>query len=58
MWLLIDAGLVKGNFLDTGHGKVCRLRCLTWKGYEFLDNIRKDVTWERIKETARQKGVE
>lgn len=58
MWLLIDAGLVKGSCLDTGHGKVCRLRCLTWEGCEFLDNIRKDATWEKIKETAQQKGLE
>lgn len=58
MWLLLDAGFVNGTCLDTGRGQFCNLRELTWKGCEFLDTIRTDKAWERIKETAEQKGLE
>lgn len=31
---------------------------LTWDGHEFLDKIRNEETWNKIKTTARAKGVE
>ena len=30
---------------------------LTWEGHEFLDKIRADTTWNKIKTYAREKGV-
>ena len=58
MWLLVDAKLVIGSCVDTGNGQFCHVRLLTWKGSDFLNNIRKDTMWERIKETAEKKGLE
>lgn len=31
---------------------------LTWQGHEFLDSIRESGLWNRIKASARQKGIE
>lgn len=58
MGLLIDAGLLKGTCLDTGDGRFCHAMRLTWTGYEFLDEIRKDAAWEKIKETVENKGLD
>ena len=33
-------------------------RALTWEGREFLDKIRKDTVWNKVKTTAKEKGVE
>lgn len=58
MGLLVDAGLVVGNCLDTNSGRFCHVRRLTWEGCEFLDEIRRDAAWEKIKETVEKKGLD
>jgi hypothetical protein len=59
MWLLIESGMVEGGGREPGsgppHAFVHRLR---WPGHELLDSIRGDTVWNRIKATARDKGVD
>ncbi len=58
MWLLIDAGLVDGNSTDTVSSRMCFARRLTWAGCEFLDGIKKDSNWNKVKETAKSRGLD
>lgn len=30
---------------------------LTWEGYDFLDKIRDDSVWKKVKDTAKEHGV-
>lgn len=59
MRLLIESSLAVGNCPEMlsgpSHGWLTRL---TWDGHELLDNIRRDTVWNKIKETARIKGVD
>lgn len=49
MRLLLDAGLIKGRRSpEAGSPKICFER-LTWAGHEFLDVIRNDSIWHRLK---------
>jgi hypothetical protein len=58
MVLLKEAGFVAGSCLDTGQGHICNISRLTWQGQEFLDSIKKDARWEKVKETAQAKGID
>ena len=60
MWLLINAGFAEGGGRDLdamGPPYAFVLR-LTWPGHELLDEMRADTTWNKIKDTAREKGIE
>lgn len=57
MRLLYDAGLIDGidssaimriHFMASG---------LTWEGHEFLDKIRADTVWNKVKVGASEKGL-
>src|SRR5689334_1070505 len=57
--LLWKAGFIEG--LDTSYvdlGEAVDVRGLTWKGHELLDTLRSKSVWERIKTTAKEKGIE
>ena len=57
--LLIEAGLIDGN-CNSLSGKTplhCRATRLTWEGHEFLDRIRSDTVWNRVKGLARERGL-
>lgn len=60
MWLLINHGFVKGGGrdLDSMGPSHAFINQLTWPGNELLDEMRADTTWNRIKDTAREKGIE
>jgi hypothetical protein len=52
--LLIEAGLIEGNVIrfsdgETGHNFIRRL---TWAGHDFLESMRDDTIWKRVKETV------
>ncbi|MBU5250894.1 DUF2513 domain-containing protein [Lysinibacillus capsici] len=56
--LLRDAGYVKVNmqyFDDTPYIIDCRL---TWDGNDFLDIVENDTLWARIKDSAKEKGID
>lgn len=57
--LLHEAGLLSGTFShrldDSRHIYVPQL---TWAGHDLLATLRSKRVWERIKLTAREKGIE
>ena len=56
--LLESAGLVNAN-LSQAVGKQAthfHLRSLTWEGHEFLDSIRVQSTWSKVKSLIKEKG--
>lgn len=57
MHLLDEAGLIKAGCGRVPGGWSCQANCMTWRGYEFLDHIRQDRIWNRVKSTAREKGL-
>lgn len=57
--LLKDAGLIEANCLRPISGELqCVATSLTWDGHEFLDKIRSDTTWGKIKGLAKTKGLD
>lgn len=58
MSLLIEAGLIKGH---CSQGMNDPMRCfatsLTWEGHEFLDKVRSNNVWNKVKAVAREKGI-
>ena len=56
MKLSIEAGLIEGKCV-----KVPALHCvaqaMTWQGHEFLDKVRSDRVWNRVKAMAREQAV-
>jgi hypothetical protein len=57
MRALLQAGLIEGECADYATGVPCRAFRLTWQGMEFLDQVRVDKIWNRIKETIRSRGL-
>jgi len=59
MKLLMEAGFIEGNCRDfTINAPLhCWATRLTWKGHEFLDRIRSDTVWNRVKGLARERGL-
>lgn len=61
LWLLQDAGFIDSGMIDewpvrtTGGEWWPGLR-LTWDGAEFLDGIREDSMWAKVKDTIQAKG--
>lgn len=59
MRLLIEAGMVKGVCNNAIMGPaICIAKSLTWSGHEFLDGIKRETVWNKVKETAREKGLD
>lgn len=58
--LLHDAGFIRGEpILSSSSDRLIKIMPfeLTWNGHEFLDKIRHDTTWNRIKTQAKDKGL-
>jgi repressor of nif and glnA expression len=59
MRILSEAGLIQAEVIDYVDGEIhCRATRLTWEGHQFLDNMRDQQTWNRVKRTIREKGLE
>ncbi len=56
MNLLREAKLIKAAC--GADGMHCIAISLTWEGHEFLDTIRRDTTWSKIKITLREKSLD
>lgn len=54
--LLTEAGFVHAMILQ--NLETTLIESLTWEGHEFLDSIRSDSTWDKIKNTAKEKSIE
>lgn len=57
-FLLFDAGYIKAVNATTFDGRALINPELTWEGHDLLDTIRSKSVWERIKQLAKEKGVE
>jgi hypothetical protein len=57
-FLLRDAGFIAAVDASTLTGRALIRPTLTWAGHELLDTIRSRSVWERIKRTAKEKGIE
>lgn len=56
--LLHSAGLITGQSVE-GVGEQSFIATgLTWAGHELVDAMRSKSVWNKVKETARSKGVE
>ena len=59
MRLLGEAGLIRFKSLgNLSAPDACVALSLTWDGHEFLDKIRKDTMWNKVKGIARSKGLD
>ena len=58
MQLLNEAGLIKAHCTLTMTGLQCAAQTMTWSGHEFLDQIRQDTVWNKVKTGAREKGLD
>ncbi|UZR29096.1 DUF2513 domain-containing protein [Methylococcus mesophilus] len=57
--LMIEAGLIEGHCTSQpGGGMVCYATMLTWKGHEFMDTVRSDTAWNRIKARLAEKSID
>jgi len=57
VFLLHEAGFVKGTRSDTQNSKALLVPELTWEGQQLLATIRSKGIWERVKNTAKEKGL-
>lgn len=56
--LLWKAGFIEAIDAGTMAGPAILSPDLTWQGHELLDTLRSKPVWERIKSTAKEKGLE
>lgn len=58
MQIMQEAGLIEARVSEAlgGATHVFASR-LTWEGHEFLDRIRDQTLWNRVKASAREKGL-
>ncbi|KGX85039.1 DUF2513 domain-containing protein [Pontibacillus litoralis] len=54
---LIEARLLNGKVYTTKSGILFSIDSISTDGHEFLDNIRNDTNWNKIKGMASEKGV-
>ncbi len=55
--LLHEAGLLEGiNLSGCSNGLEWKAKRLTWPGHEFLDAIRNETVWSKVKATVKEKG--
>lgn len=58
MRLLLEAKLIIGGCCDAIGPPFCHASRLTWAGHEFLDAIKNESVWQKLKASARSKGIE
>lgn len=58
-YILKQAGLIEATCMKVmDAGLNCIATSITWEGHEFLDKVRSDTTWNKIKMTAKSIGVD
>ena len=58
MRLLLDAKLIKGGCREALGPNWCYATSLTWAGHEFIDQIRRNSVWNRIKASIQKEGID
>lgn len=56
--LLSSAGLIEGFDISTIDEFDFYATTLTWQGHEFLDKIRNDSVWNKVKSTIQSKSLD
>ena len=57
--LCFDAGFFRGENAGTlGGGPDWLVNRITYDGHEFLDSVRNDTVWSKVKARAKEQGVE
>lgn len=54
---LIESGLLIGKARPTKDGIYFFIDSISYEGHQFLDHVRSDTIWEKIKDTAKKLGV-
>ena len=57
-FLLYDAGFLSGVSADDMSGRELISPDLTWSGHELLASIESRPVWKRVKQMAKEKGLE
>lgn len=58
MRLLIEAGLLEGGCRNATAAPWCYVSRMTWAGHEFLDAVRRDTIWNKLREMARDRCLD
>lgn len=56
--LLEQAGYTENNIKYADNQPLWIYSSLTWDGHEFLDSVKNDTVWEKVKEGIKSKGLE
>ncbi len=56
--LLVERGLVNGRDSGISQYLLWYADSLTWEGHDFLDAIKNDTIWEKVKAGIKSKGLE
>lgn len=56
--LLKHAGLIETQDISDMEGENYAATSLTWQGHEFLDKIRNDSVWNKVKSTVQSKSLD
>lgn len=56
--LLFDAGLIDADDVSDSEGIDWEAKSLTWDGHNFLEIVKKDNLWEKVKKLVRESGKE
>ena len=56
--LLWQGEYVTGTYGNTAYGAGIIMPGLSWAGHDLLDTLRSKPVWEKIKTTAKDKGIE
>src|SRR6266567_3593435 len=54
--LMMERDLIRGTCMR-GQDLHCIAKSMTWEGHEFLDRIRAEGIWNKVKAMAREQGV-
>lgn len=61
IWILIQSGLIIGSCNSDApmqKGFRCHATVMTWQGQEFLSAVRKDTSWQKIRQHLSDKSVD
>lgn len=56
--LMMEKGLLTGNFVYADGSMLFSALKISWEGHDFLDSIKNDTVWNKVKESLKNKGLE
>jgi len=56
--MLLEAGIIRGKPIGTmGSPDTCLISGISFEGHEYLDSIRDNKVWSRVKDKSKKAGV-